>query len=61
MWSQCEQLEHWTAVDVKIPLHMIQYQVLGPGFCSIPARMRSSRIRLAGDVLFLVKHIKNPF
>ena len=55
MWSQCEQLEHWTAVDVKISLHMIQYQVLGPGFCSIPAINRRSRIRLAGVSLFFVR------
>ncbi len=52
------QVEYWTDVDFKALLHMGQIQV-GPGFCSIPARMSSSRIRCAGNVSFFVNQGKN--
>ena len=43
-WSHLKQLEHCIAVGDSGLTHSEQYQI-GPGFCSIPARMRRSRIR----------------
>ena len=56
-WSQAKHDEHCTDVEPTGLVHTGQNQ--GPGFCSMPAISRSSRIRPAGTFLFFVKHIKN--
>ncbi len=56
-WSQAKHDEHCTDVEPTCIVHTGQNQ--GPGFCSIPAIIRSSRIRPAGSFLFFVNHIKN--
>ena len=56
IWSHSLQPEHSTDVEASILVHTGQNQ--GPGFCSIPALIRRSRMRLAGSSFF-VKDIKN--
>ena len=57
-WSHPLHLLHSTHVAMIFLLQTVQNQA-GPGFGSIPAISRSSRIRLAGLVLLFVKHTKN--
>ena len=52
-WSQLEQDVHCTDVGFKALLQMLHFHV-GPGFCSIPARISKSRMRLAGSFSFFV-------
>ena len=58
-WSQAKHLEHCTDVVPMDLVHTGQNQ--GPGFCSIPALIRRSRIRQAGFILFFVRQVKNTF
>ena len=57
-WSQSEQVVHCIAYGESLRLHILQYQT-GPGFCSMPARINRSRIRLDGVVLIFVNQLKN--
>ena len=58
-WSQAKHLVHCTDVAPMDLVHTGQNQ--GPGFCSIPALMRRSRIRQAGFALFFVGQVKNTY
>lgn len=57
-WSHPLHLLHSIKVPMILFVHTVQFQV-GPGFCSMPARIRSSRIRHAGVALLFVGQIKN--
>ena len=57
-WIQPLQVLHSTHVVMILFVHTAQNQA-GPGFCSIPAISKSSRIRHAGLVLLFVEHTKN--
>ncbi len=60
-WSQFSHFEHWIDIAATLLVQMEQYQtrLSGPGFCSMPAISKSSRIRHAGVALFFVNQIKN--
>ena len=59
--NHCLHVVHWTDVDVSFFVQMGQYQMMGPGFCSMPARISKSQIRHAGVAFSFVKLIKNTF
>ena len=56
--SQFLQNEHSTQTDTILLVQIGQVQI-GPGFCSIPARINNSRIRHAGVAFSFVCLVKN--
>ena len=56
--NQFLQNEHSTQTDIILLVQIGQVQI-GPGFCSIPARINNSQIRHAGVAFSFVCLVKN--